>query len=60
MCIAIGLPVCMLTGQVHDTPIKAERHHHMYVDDQYHMVEAEPYSTARCWPLARRQDTLGH
>ena len=55
-CIAISLPVCMLTGQVHDTRIKAAHQHHMSVDDQYHMVEAEPYSTARrWWPLASRQ-----
>ena len=29
----------MLTGQVHDRPIKATRQHRMSVDDKYHMIE---------------------
>jgi len=34
---SLSLTVCMLSGQVHDTSIKATRQHRMSVD---HMVEA--------------------
>jgi len=60
MCIACPCGIVRkLTGQlgqVYDKPIKAysaTRQHSMSVDDEYHIAEAELYSTARRWTVAR-------